>query len=159
MKRLEGQSRPETAVYSLKNGTALNILSGEGWKSEDAVITTKRLYYNDRQGLLNLRSEEQVIDLKDITCAKIADWKPMGKLIFGILLLVIGILLMLGGATMASISLVVIGAAGIITYFILKKAFLTIEYAGGSIRFSVKKYSMQNVREFQRVIFAVKDKL
>ena len=30
----------EQIVYSLKNGTALNLISGEGWKKENTAIRT-----------------------------------------------------------------------------------------------------------------------
>lgn len=43
--------------------------------------------------------------------------------------------------------------------FYEKSAAHRIDYAGGSIRFSVKKYGLNNVRVFQRSIFARKDKM
>ena len=47
----------------------------------------------------------------------------------------------------------------IVLFFIVKKSHLRIEYAGGNINFSVKKYGLANVREFQRQIYIAKERL
>ena len=46
-----------------------------------------------------------------------------------------------------------------IAYHLAKKSHLKIEYAGGTIYFSVKKYGKENIRKFQKSIYIVKDSI
>ena len=47
----------EKIKFSLKNGYLVNVISNEGFISEDAVITDKRLYYNiTSMGLVKYRT-------------------------------------------------------------------------------------------------------
>ena len=47
----------------------------------------------------------------------------------------------------------------VILFFIKSKSYLRIEYAGGHIGFSVKKYGLNNVRAFQRQIYVEKERI
>lgn len=154
-------SSDEHVVCGLKNGFAANILSGEGFQKEDAVVTNKRLYYNNKRGLISIIRNEAIIDLRDVTGTKIMDYKFYGFLILAALLVIAGFALWLGFGWNASSLLYFIIPAIIlvILYFILHISFLVIDYAGGSIKFSVKKYSIKNIREFQRSIYSSKEKL
>ncbi len=157
-------SGTEKDALSLKNGMVQNILSGDGLAREDAVLTNERLYYCIKSGVLDVHYQEDIIDLEDITACKITDLKPYG-------LLVGAVLLMLASYFWSNSSLnenpgqgiflagLVLGVCMIAGFFILKKSFLEIQYAGGRIRFSVKKYKMKDVREFQRRIYLNKDRL
>ena len=150
-------SEDEKPIYSLKNGFSLNLLSGEGWKSEDAVITNKRIYYNDKVGIINASTEENIIDIEDVTCAKFINYNPIGWIALAILSLCIGCYMAL-----FETSYIFFGAIAAIVfasvYASLRKAFFAIYFAGGNIKFSVKKYGVKNIREFQRCIFTVKEK-
>lgn len=145
-------SEDEYVVATLKNGMALNVLSGEGLKSEDAIITNKRLYYNHKTGVINIRSQEEKVNIKDITGTKIANYNPIGILILGALLLIVAFIAKIWALIPGSLVFVVV-------YFIAKKCHLKIEYAGGSIYFSVKKYGMNNIRAFQKAIYILKDSI
>jgi hypothetical protein len=150
----------EGGSFSLKNGRFMNILSGEGFVKEDAIITDRRLYYSARSGLVNINSREEVVDIADITGTKITDFKPYSLFIYAGLVFLIA--LILNGIThegwMTMIGLLLAGIL-VATFFIAKKSHLRIEYAGGNINFSVKKYGLQNVRAFQRQIYIAKEKL
>lgn len=147
----------EVTVATLTNGMVLNFISGEGLRKEDAILTDKRMYYNHTDGLINLRTTEEKVNLRDITGTKIHDWNPRGILIIAALFILIGLYCVVegmgGGFFFGLLMALVFG----VVYLILKKKFLRIEYAGGHIDFSVKKYSMANIREFQRCIHAMKD--
>ena len=52
---------------------------------------------------------------------------------------------------------IILSVVAVFVFVFLKKKYLRIEYAGGSIHFSVKKYGIQNIQAFQRSIYAVKD--
>ena len=156
----------EKVVATLRNGILLNILSGEGLKGEDAILTNKRLYYNHRSGLISYVRVEEKIDVADITGTKISDSNPLGLLIFAILLAVIAFVI--GGIGIAQAQTAALAPAfGIflvalfflIIYLIALKKHLRIEYAGGFIQFSVKGYKMENVRAFQKSIHALKEQL
>lgn len=148
--------KDEQAVYSLKNGYGLNMLSGEGWKSEDAVITTKRVYYYGSQGFINKVKQEEIVDLKDVTGSKITRFEPWAILLLGILTAVVGLIIGLMGLEVVFYTMLGYGVFFALLFMFVRKSYLKIEYAGGAIRFSVKKYGIENVRQFQRCIYAMK---
>ncbi len=143
----------EGGSFSLKNGRVMNIMSGEGFVKEDAILTDKRLYYSARSGLINVNSLEEIVDIKDITGTKIADFKPYSFFIVAVVAL---IAMLIAHQAAIGFALAVIF---VVLFFIVKKSHLRIEYAGGSINFSVKKYGLANVREFQRQIYLAKERL
>lgn len=146
----------EKAICSLKNGYGLNLIAGEGWKSEDSVITDKRLYYYGDQGIISKVKQEEIVDLEDITGVSITYFRPWIFVIMGALLAIVGLVVK---ETMLRAVFLGSGFGFLLFFAILSKAFLKIEYAGGAIRFSVKKYGLNNVRVFQRCIFARKDQM
>lgn len=146
----------EKAICSLKNGYGLNLIAGEGWKSEDSVITDKRLYYYGDQGIISKVKQEEIVDLEDITGVSITYFRPWFFIFFGIVSLIAGIAVR---EMMVRVIFLLSGLFLFLLFAVLSKSFLRIEYAGGSIRFSVKKYGLNNVRVFQRCIFARKDQM
>ena len=159
----------EKIRYSLKNGYLINAISNEGFISEDAVITDKRIYYNiTSMGLVKYRTEMK-IDLQDITATTITDSNPVILLVLGALLGIAGVI---GSISDAPIGLWVgflVGALVLVAYwYMLRKTYFKIEYAGGSsngfqnsgaLYFSVKKYGMDAVRNFQRELHLAKSQL
>ena len=119
------------------------------------MLTNKRLYYNHKTGILNIRAQEEKVNVKDITGSKITDFNPLGILILSILLLVLGIIFILDDTDYWFFLPVALVLA--LVYYFAKKSYLKIEYAGGSIFFSVKKYGKENIQRFQKCIYAVKD--
>ncbi|MBR6366034.1 MAG: zinc ribbon domain-containing protein [Lachnospiraceae bacterium] len=145
----------ERAICSLKNGYGLNLVAGEGWKSEDSVITNKRLYYYGDQGVISKVKQEEIVNIEDITGVSIVYFRPWIFVILGALSAMIGL------ATIKSVGgiiCLIFGVFLLLMFVLLCKSFLKIEYAGGSIHFSVKKYGLDKVRIFQRCIFSLKDK-
>lgn len=155
--------KDETVLATLKNGMALNYISGEGLRNERAFVTNKRLYYYYKQGIINVINSENKINVEDITATKIVSNSPYGLLIVGGLIALIGLIVAIGGDfyddEVASIlSGTLIPAVGmIVAFFLARKRHMRVEYAGGSINFSVKGYSMKNVRDFQNMIYKAKD--
>ena len=143
----------EGGSFSLKNGRVMNVISGEGFVKEDAIITDKRIYYSAKSGLINVNSLEEIVNIKDVTGTKIADYKPYSLLILAGIALIGG--LIAKHALYGFLSALIF----VIVFFIAKKSWLRIDYAGGSIRFSVKKYGLDNVRAFQRQIYTIKDQM
>ncbi len=149
----------ETLVCSLTNGNLQNIISGEGLKEETAFITNKRLYYNHKVGLLNIKSEMDKIDLEDITGTRIVDYNPILFLVLAGLFFFI--FLIVGIASLPAMIFVglIWSIVFIVAYVKFHKKFLFIEYAGGNIHFSLIGYSNENIRNFQNSIYLQKDKL
>ena len=147
----------EYVIATLENGIAMNLISGEGFRKEDAILTNRRLYYNHKDGIINVRECEEKVNVKDITGTKIASFSPYGFLVISIILFIVSIILSALGAFAAFLYLLPTVLIFLILFFVLKKKFLRIEYAGGAINFSVKKYGMQNIRLFQKSIHSVKD--
>jgi len=145
-------NRDEGNAYSLKNGWVQNILSGEGFVKEDAVLTNRRIYYSAKQGILMIKKREEIVDLKDITGTKIFNYKPYGLLLSGGIFLLLGLIL-LGSSKDLALFMVLMGVAEFIVFAIRMKSVLTIEYAGGKIELSLKKYGLKNIRDFQRQIY------
>lgn len=149
----------EHLVATLKNGFVQNVISGEGFTKEDAYVTDKRVYYNARTGILNVKKVRNVIDIPEITGTKLMDITPWGAFILSMIGFIAGIIV--SAAESFAIGMIVFTYAllVLIGFFIAKKKHFRIEYAGGFIYFSVRKYSMKNVEAFQKAIYAEKDKL
>ncbi|MBQ3979832.1 MAG: hypothetical protein II634_03455, partial [Lachnospiraceae bacterium] len=82
--KLEFVQENEKAIADLKNGYLNNVLSGEGILKENAVVTNKRLYYDNRRGLLWRVEERDRINIEDITAVKIAKATSLYFLAVGI---------------------------------------------------------------------------
>lgn len=148
----------EYVVATLENGVMMNIISGEGFRREDAVLTNKRLYYNHKDGIVNITECNEIVDVKDITGTKITRFDPYGILIIAGLLFLAGIIISSKTSDGPAMILgIILSVVAVFVFVFLKKKYLRIEYAGGSIHFSVKKYGVQNIQAFQRCIYAVKD--
>ena len=152
-------SAGEGRSFSLKNGRLMNVISGEGFVKEDAVLTDKRLYYSASSGIINKNLHEEIVNIEDITGTKIADYKPYACFIFAFIFFFAGVVLASTRAVPSGVtaSSFISAFSFVVAFFIAKKSYLRIEYAGGYIGFSVKKYGMQNVREFQRQIYIAKE--
>ena len=147
----------EGGFYSLRNGGFINVISGEGFVKEDAILTDKRLYYSARSGILEVTSREEIVNISDITGTKIAEYKPYSFLVFAALLFLVFLITMANDYSFSPI-FAVLSIILVVLFIFLKKTFLRIEYAGGNIHFSVKKYGLANVRQFQRQIYIAKEK-
>lgn len=155
-------SEDEYVVATLSNDMITNVLSGEGLKTEGAVLTNKRVYYRHTKGIMNIRTQEEIVDIKDITGTKIANLNPVGVLILSILIAFVGIFLASNARYDGIVYFLyaLVPAIGLLaTYFIVKKSHLRLEYAGGSIYFSVKKYGKEKIHHFQKSIHAIKDQI
>lgn len=153
-------SADEHEISRLSNSAVTNLMSGEGFKVEGAVLTNKRMYYNHKSGIINVRTQEEIVDVKDITGTKIANFNPLAFLIFAVLAIIICIIGAISEGEGVMILAGILAAAVLVgIYLITKKSHLRIEYAGGAIYFSVKKYGKENVLRFQKQIHAAKEAL
>lgn len=153
-------SADEHLVATLTNGFVSNIISGEGLLREDAYVTNKRVYYNSTRGVFSKTNVRNVVDIPEVTGTKLVSQKHYGFLVMAVLCVIAGIILAIV-LCQASLLLPLLGGAILFlcSFFATKKKHLRIEYAGGHIFFSVRKYSMSSVQAFQKAIYQEKDKL
>lgn len=149
----------EQLVSVLKNGTLDNIITGEGFKKEQAILSTERIYYRHKNGIINLKSTIEIVDVKDITGTKISSVMFLGSLIAGIIFILISFAIFALINSPIGIFFLAYGIAAIIIYFATFKKYFIISYAGGNIKFSVRGYSMNTIERFQKEIHSVKSKL
>lgn len=153
-------SDDEYLVATLSNGVVNNIISGEGIKSEGVFLTNKRFYYKFKTGILNIFQKNHVVDVKDITGTKIATVNNLGNLILAIFIFAAGIVIGFVADEFLFLPFsLLISLFFLILYFVTRKKFLRIEYAGGGINIALRKYSMKSITDFQKCIYSVKDKL
>lgn len=146
----------EQVVATLENGFTANLLSGEGFLKEDAYVTNKRIYYNASHGILNKTKTRNIIDLTEVTGTKLVDVKHYGFLVLAALCVLAMLFVRFAAISLSSLTTALVFVA---LFFITNKKHLRIEYAGGFIYFSVRKYSMNNVIDFQKAIYQQKDAL
>lgn len=145
--------RDEVEIVELDNGYINNILSGEGFLSEHAVVTNKRMYYSRKSGLFWRVVERDLINVEDITAVKILRSKSFVFTLLGLLGAGCLVYFKVSLYWILAFLSVVLGA---ILDIILSKHYLSIEYAGGHIRFSVRIFEMEQVAQFQDGIIRAK---
>ncbi|MBO5610072.1 MAG: zinc ribbon domain-containing protein [Eubacterium sp.] len=157
----------EQVRFSLKNGYMSNFISSEGFMNEDAIVTNKRLYYNNTEvNLMGTSRTEFKVDIEDITATTITKREPW------LFLILAGISFLVGLAIpeTAFIFSLLIPLFFVGMFFAARKVYLKVEYAGGSsgagilnpsgvLYFSVKKYGIDAVRHFQNEIYKVKEEI
>ena len=146
----------EFTIATLRHGIIANPLSNVNLQNEDVCLSNKRLYCTHAKGIFNISMSNENVDINDITGTKIASYRPLGTLILSILLFIASICMALAENDIGLIG-IAISIVLFITYLCLSNKHLKIEYAGGCIRVNVKKYKMQNIKEFQRCIYSAKD--
>lgn len=151
--------KTEVTVATLGNGFVLNMISGEGLKKEQAVLSDKRLYYNHKKGVIDTTSTRECVNIADITGTKITDNRQFSLVIIAIMFFLFGISFLTTGVTAGFWMFFVITIVFLLVYFFSRKKYLCIEYAGGCIRLSVKKYGMDNIIAFQKSIYKMKDSM
>lgn len=151
--------RSEVTVATIGNGLVLNVISGEGLKKEQAVLSDKRLYYNHRKGIIDTTSTRECVNVSEITGTKITDNKRISLLILAGIFFIAGLIIdaSAGGDGGGFLGGIILAVINIITFFVTWNKYLDIEYPGGRIRMKVKKYNMANIIAFQKSIYRVKD--
>lgn len=163
-------SPQEKVVATLGQGALTSFAAGDGWANQDAILTDKHLYYIHSNGILTREKHREIVNINDITGTKIVDYNPLAYLIIGAFFVVLTIFEMIDryikslnamGMVVSSSSFsfflgLYLGIPFLIMYFVFKKKFLSIEYPGGSIKFKLRRYKMEQVIEFQKAVHRVK---
>lgn len=162
----------ETAVATLGNNYLQNYLLGKKVKCGAAILTQKRLYYYGKQFLGKGRTttkdmEETVIPLEEISLTRFVHSQPIGLIVFGMLLVIGGIVLgcflpvsdLFVPHLIGAISLIGVGAIPTIKGFAQRTTLFEVSYPGGRYFFNVKYYPIVDMRDFQRQLHLMRDNL
>lgn len=163
-------SPQEKVVATLGQGALTSFAAGDGWANQDAILTDKHLYYIHSNGILMREKHREIVNINDITGTKIVDYNPLAYLIIGAFFVALTIFEMIdryvkalndmgvivSGSSFSFFLGIYLGIPFLIIYFIFKKKFLSIEYPGGSIKFKLRRYKMEQVIEFQKAVHRVK---
>jgi hypothetical protein len=156
----------EIAVATLGTGILKNGAADGQCRGQLAVLTNKRLYYRYTMGLLNRRTVDSRINVRDITATGVRDQNIIGWIVLAIIAacVILWAVVASGGDLGTSYGLIAVwalavAAISLILYFLTKRKFLRIEYDGGHVDFSVKPYNIGAVRDFACCIHIMKDQL
>lgn len=157
----------ENVIAKLGNGMIDNIITSEGFKNEEAILTDKRLYYSGCKGLINTTETDEIVELSDITGVKVVNKNPRWFIVIAVLVFITNFIIkgflekaLIGVELNEPVLARLMGVLfWVILYFVRLKNFLLIQYAGGNIKFSLRGYSYEEIKRFQKSIFSAKDKL
>mgnify|MGYP002626706791 CR=1 FL=1 len=174
----------EKLLGTLGNGYAASMVFGK-FKKCQAMLTDKRFYFQGRfftgngKNLTDTKCEK-IVDLEDISGTGFIYSDAIGIIGAIIAILVPWVVcIILGvariepfgdnyggrGSIWGAVARVSVGLDIlvilflVIKYFLSKKIFFMVEYAGGGIRFDAKLICLNQVKEFQRQINRAKDRL
>lgn len=155
----------ERLIMSIGSGYMENFLSGMGLMNNSAAVTNKRVYYKGKSfssfgmGVKRCKAVQSV-DLKDITGIGIYSMFNLALLIFGIILILVGIILPCYGSPGyfwgPSLGF---GVLFFIIALITMRTVLRIDYAGGFIALNMRKFSRGECTNFHKAILAAKDQI
>ena len=167
----------ETVQATIGVSYIQNLISGEGFKNGAAILTDRRLYYFGRSFSkvgrgINTATEEGVVSVEDITYTHIDHGSPVSLLIAAVASFVLAALLFINtwGSTDDSAGMMgflilvflILGAVFLVAYYVGKSTVLEIEFPGGEggkYCFDARWHSLSSMREFQRQIHLVKDRI
>ena len=154
-------------VY-IKKGYLMSFLTGDGFKTEEYILTNKRLYYMYTAGLFSIRQGKEVVNIDDITAVKFSSRNEVSLLIYIIISFIFEMVCLLIEFSSNSNDIMLIsGIFGVVSIFIklsilillylrLSAKCLCAEYAGGKIKIRVRGYAYEAMLHFQKSIFLLK---
>jgi hypothetical protein len=155
----------ESIIYELNRGMfdkVKRFVSGNTSLDEREIITNKRLYYYKKNSSVFDNSEViTTLDLADITATELAAYNRPGMLVLSIVALLGGILILIGSFSAYEMAIVLtlglvllgIGIGLLVAFFKARTRWFVVHYAGGSLKFCLKRYSMETVKSFQRELY------
>ncbi len=164
-------SPTESLVCILGNNLAESFLANGILSNGFAILSDKRVYFKgkcySRTGKnFTKTTEERIVDVKDVTGTGFIHYKPLGRLIFGFILIA-SALMSIPAATegesfsdfagMYLASALLVGIIMVVSYFINRRSLFEISFAGGAIAFNTVFLNSEETQVFQRNIRLVKD--
>lgn len=165
----------ESIQAALGTGYLKNYLSGGKIGKEAAILTEKRLYYYRKKhqgfmGLGSISSGEEIIPLEEISSTRFTQKMPLGRLLWGILFVLLGLNLF---GVMINYSgpidtfdigtfgglLMIIGIVLLVLFYTGRITTFEIFCSGNSCSFDTRWYSMSDMRAFQSKLYLMRDNL
>ena len=160
----------ETVIASIGNSYLQNMVGSRSVKSGFALLTGKRVYYSGQvfsgNGKGGMTTEECIIPVENITQTRFICNQGIVRLMIGLGLAIYGGVTTLfqfaNGPedipTFVGLGMLLVGACLITSYFLNRSTVFEISFPGGGFSFNVKWYPIEDMREFQRQLYLVKDK-
>lgn len=159
----------ETLVSSLGDGYLRNFLTTGKLGKCEAILSDKRVYLRGNmldstgKGItrVNLR---KTIDIEDITgTGFIYDSTGIWELAIAIPAAILGIILFLmprsSSAFLLGSTLLIASVTLLLHYFLSRKTFFFVEYAGGYVKFDISIYGLKESMDFEKQIRRAKNRL
>lgn len=158
----------ESVVATIGSSYLQNYLTGGGVGKGIGILTQKRFYYKGRNfaGVgkeAKSTTEEGVVSIEDISFTKLSHTRHIGAIIRGVLCL-LGLLVAksmeLEGNWAILIPLLILGAlASFVQFFITRNTLFVVAFPGGNFAFDVHYYPISDIRDFQRQLHLLKDRI
>jgi len=146
----------ETAVATIGSNYLQNYLIGGTASKGIGILTQKRFYYMGKSFAgsgkeMESSTKEGVVDIEDISSTELSHVRHIGFLLVATLL------------TIAAIPLptaVLIAAIPFyVMYFVKRSSIFIIAFPGGAFAFNIHWYPIEDIRDFQRQLHLLKDKI
>ncbi len=135
------------------------------------IVTDKRVYcfgktYESINGKIRSTRGRKIIDITDVTGTSIIKTRNIWALLIGLIFILISVAytvttIVMGTVSMifsAAVTTILISILVILAYRMLRKNYISIEYAGGGIRLQTYMESDASIENFQNTIIQLKDK-
>jgi len=154
----------EQIVATIGSNYLQSYLSGGGVGKGIGVLTQKRFYYKGKnfsgkgKGMTST-TEEGVVSLEDITFTRFTFTRPIGLLVFAILLAVGGLVTVIADSDLLMVAAILWAASLLffVIYFVNRHTLFLISFPGGGFAFDVHYYPIADIRDFQRQLHLLKD--
>ncbi|MBO4687621.1 MAG: zinc ribbon domain-containing protein [Clostridiales bacterium] len=172
-------STEEKSGFSLKNGYISHMVTAGELIKDDALITEKRLYYNQTQWtLFSKKTVETRLDVEDISATTLVHnnpWNFVALAVLSLIVFVIDIILAQNKVwddlpSIASVSIMFTPLILMVVFLVLwlyfRQSYFKVEYASGNgkgndssgvLVIPVRFYGIERIREFQKQIYLAKD--
>lgn len=162
----------EEIISTIGSNYLQNFLSGGKVERGIGILTQKRFYYKGKNYSgtgkdMKSATEEGVVSMDDITFSRFVYTRPTGLLIAALLSFLvaaaIGVLAIIfyhDEWLLYVIPVPVIPSLlFLIRYFTSRQTLFLVSFPGGSFGFNVKYYPIADIRDFQRQLHLLKDRL
>lgn len=174
LKEIIGGTLAEQATDFILNGVTDEILNKLNSISKTfGIVTDKRVYcfgktYESINGKIKSAKGRKVIDIADITGTSIIKTRNIWVLLIGLILILISAMFTLMAIFIdhrgdmifsAACITILISIIVVLAYKMLRKNYISIEYAGGGIRLQTYMESEASIENFQNTIIQLKDSI
>ena len=157
----------ESIVATIGNSYLQNFLSGGGVSKGIGILTQKRFYYKGRNfsgagKAMRSTTQEGVVSIDDIAFSQFTYTRHIGLLIFAILLTLAAVASVFAfqyGGEQIALVLALAAIVFYVLYFTKRQTLFMVSFPGGGFAFDVRRYPIADIRDFQRQLHLLKDRI